>query len=632
LYRKTITLILNKMGRILKIQKFTTLFEGVIVAAGAALVMTLVYFVSPGLRVAVSKQLSGLNLSSDNLNNVTKGAKLPVASESVSTQVGNKGLIRIAEYAWNGNAGMLAANGGPRTTQGSLMEASGVNLELVRIDGVNDLRNMQVKFVEEFSKGAQYPSSDKSAVGVSIMGDGIPFYLSTTQKSIDEKFGKGKYHVQVVGAYGLSFGEDKVIGPRIWKDNPQSMRGCVISSVIGDGDWVVACNYAFANKIPVNPDAKTYDPNAINFVPSPNDDYIESVKDLIKSQKSGYTVPLKEVKDGKLTGKTINHKIDGATTWTPGDKIAFDALTGFTDVVSTKDFVNQMATTLVVVKEWALQHEKEMVALLKQTYTASNQIKQYDEWAIRASQAAAKTYGIDKNGNKMGEQGEAKYWYDLFKGQKASPAQVTKNGGLDYNIGGSKVFNYADAMQYYGITDGNNRYKAVYNQVSNYLTQLNPCDFNETCKEGVVPFEDAVNLYFLKSVSDVDAGKTEKITYTDTKTTVMANGQWNINFETGSATISGSTKDLETIYNLLIQAEETKLNVVGYTDNVGNPASNVTLSKGRAQSVVSYLTGRGISKDRFQLVDGKGDANPVGDNNTTSGKAKNRRVEITLLK
>jgi hypothetical protein len=74
----------------------------------------------------------------------------------------------------------------------------------------------------------------------------------------------GKYHVQVLGAYGLSYGEDKLIGPRIWKDNPQSMKGCVISSVIGDGDWVVAINYAFANKIAVNPDATTYDANAIN--------------------------------------------------------------------------------------------------------------------------------------------------------------------------------------------------------------------------------------------------------------------------------------------------------------------------------------------------------------------------------
>jgi hypothetical protein len=38
----------------------------------------------------------------------------------------------------------------------------------------------------------------------------------------------------------------------------------------------------------------------------------------------------------------------------------------------------------------------------------------------------------------------------------------------------------------------------VYDQVSSYLVDLNPCGFNETCKDGVVPYEDAVNLYFLK--------------------------------------------------------------------------------------------------------------------------------------
>ena len=607
---------LNTMGRILKFQKLTTLAEGLIVALGATLVMAVVYFVSPGLRVAVSKQLTGLELNSDNLNNVTKGAKLPVASETVSTQVANKGLIRIAEYAWNGNAGMIAANGGPRTTEGSLMEASGVNLEIVRQDMVGGLRDMIIKFTEELDNGVAYPKSDKSAFAVSIMGDGVPFFITTTQKSLDEKFGKNKYHVQVFGAYGLSYGEDKVIGPRIWKDNPQSMKGCVISSVIGDGDWVVACNYAAANKIAINPDPTTYDANAINFVPSQDDDYINSVKELIKSQKTGYTVPLKEVVNGKLTGKTVNHKIDGATTWTPGDKMAFDALSGFTDVVSTKEFVNQMATTLVGIKEWALLHDKEVISILKQTYTACNQIKQYDEWAVKASECIAKTYNFET----------PKYWYDMFKGQKG-----TKDG-LDYNVGGTRVFNYADAMQYYGITDGNNRYKAVYEQISAYLTDLNPCGFNESNPDGVVAYDDAVNLYFLKSVTDVDTGKAQKITYTNNKTEVLANGQWNINFETGSATISGSTKDLETIYNLLVQAEETKLKVVGFTDNVGNSSSNVVLSKGRAQSVVNYLTGRGISQDRFQLVDGKGDANPVGDNSTASGKAKNRRVEITLLK
>lgn len=604
------------MGRFLKIQRLTNAAEILIIAVGLGVVLTGVYFFAPGLRVAVSKQLTGLDINTDKLDNVTKGAQLPVASETPSTEVANKGLIRIAQYAWNGNSGMIVANGGPRTTEGSLMEAAGVNLEIVRQDMVGGLRDMQIKFVEEFDKGEAYPKSDKSAFAVSIMGDGVPFYITTTQKSLDEKFGKGKYHVQVLGAYGLSYGEDKVIGPRIWKDNPQSMKGCVISSVIGDGDWVVACNYAAANQIAINPDPTTWDANAINFVPSQDDDYINSVKELIKSQKTGYTVPLKEVVNGKLTGKTVNHKIDGATTWTPGDKMAFDALSGFTDVVSTKEFVNQMATTLVGVKEWAVLHDKEIISILKQTYTACNQIKQYDEWAVRASECVQKTYNFET----------PKYWYDLFKGQKG-----TKDG-LDYNIGGTRVFNYADAMQYYGITDGNNRYKAVYEQISGYLTNLNPCGFNESNPDGVVAYDDAVNLYFLKSVTDVDAGKAEKITYSGDKTQVLANGQWKIQFNLGSAEISGSTRDLETIYNLLVQAEETKLKVIGHTDATGNPQSNVVLSKGRANSVVTYLTGRGISADRFQLVDGKGDSSPIADNSTPSGKAKNRRVEITLLK
>jgi outer membrane protein OmpA-like peptidoglycan-associated protein len=604
------------MGAILKTKKLTTLAEAIILVVGLAVVLSGVYYFAPGLRVAVSKQMTALDINTDNLNNVTKGEKLPVPSATPSTRVSNQPLMRIAEYAWNGNSGMIVANGGPRTTEGSLMEAAGVNLEIVRIDGVNDLRNMQLKFVEELNGGNANPTSDKSAFAVSIMGDGAPFYITTTQKSLDEKFGKNKYHVQNIAAIGLSYGEDKLIGPKIWKDNPQSLKGAVISAVIGDGDWVVAINYASANKIPVNPDASTYDADAINFVPAPNDDYIEAVKDLIKSQKTGYTIPLKEVKNGKLTGNTLNRKIDGAVTWTPGDKIAFDALSGFTDVVSTKDFVNQMATSIIVVKEWALQNEKLVIGMLKQTYTACNQIKQYDEWAVKASECVAKTYNFET----------PKYWYDLFKGQTG-----TKDG-LDYHVGGTRVFNYADAMQYFGITDGNNRYKAVYNQVSLYLTDLNPCDFNGTCKEGVVGYEDAVNLYFLKSVTDVDAGVAVKQDYSQTKTEVMANGHWNINFATGSTAIQGSEKDLQEIYNLLVQAEETKLKVVGHTDNTGNSSANLELSKGRANSVVAYLTSKGIAKDRFQTVDGRGDSEPIADNSTVAGKAKNRRVDITLLK
>jgi outer membrane protein OmpA-like peptidoglycan-associated protein len=243
-------------------------------------------------------------------------------------------------------------------------------------------------------------------------------------------------------------------------------------------------------------------------------------------------------------------------------------------------------------------------------------MKQYDEWRVRASEAVAKTYDMET----------PKYWYNMFKGQKGN-----KNG-IDYNMGGSRVFNYADVMQYYGITDGTNRYKAVYNQVSSYLSELNPFGFNESVKR-IVPYDEAVNLYFVKNINDIDAGSAYKPDYTKEAKEVLASGEWNINFDTGSANISGSSAStLETIYNLLIQAEDTKLRLEGHTDNAGSAESNYDLSQRRAQSVVNFLRSKGIPQSRFQSVIGKGEDEPIETNTTGSGRAKNRRVVITLLK
>ena len=199
-------------------------------------------------------------------------------------------------------------------------------------------------------------------------------------------------------------------------------------------------------------------------------------------------------------------------------------------------------------------------------------------------------------------------------------------------MGGSRVFNYSDVMQYYGITDGVNRYKAVYNQVSFYLKELNPFGFNESVK-GIVPYEEAVNLYFIKNINDIEAGQSYKADYTKTADKVMASGTWQINFETGNANISPSSEEtLEMIYNLLIQAEDTKLKLEGHTDNAGSTESNYTLSQNRAQAVATYLRKKGIPQSRFQSIIGKGEDQPVADNNSAAGKAKNRRVVVELLK
>jgi OOP family OmpA-OmpF porin len=69
---------------------------------------------------------------------------------------------------------------------------------------------------------------------------------------------------------------------------------------------------------------------------------------------------------------------------------------------------------------------------------------------------------------------------------------------------------------------------------------------------------------------------------------------------------------------------------VGHTDSVGSDAYNQKLSVKRADAVKAYLVTKGIEKNRV-YTEGKGEKQPVADNNTSAGRSKNRRVEIEVV-
>ena len=70
--------------------------------------------------------------------------------------------------------------------------------------------------------------------------------------------------------------------------------------------------------------------------------------------------------------------------------------------------------------------------------------------------------------------------------------------------------------------------------------------------------------------------------------------------------------------------------VVGHTDSVGSDAYNMKLGLRRAEAVKAYLISKGIEKQRV-FTDSKGERQPVADNKTREGRAKNRRVEIEVV-
>ena len=87
---------------------------------------------------------------------------------------------------------------------------------------------------------------------------------------------------------------------------------------------------------------------------------------------------------------------------------------------------------------------------------------------------------------------------------------------------------------------------------------------------------------------------------------------------------------LNTIANTLKEYNQTIVEVSGHTDSIGSDAANQTLSERRANAVSSYLIGQGLQRERFEVV-GMGERYPVASNDTDSGRALNRRVEIRLL-
>jgi len=459
-----------------------------------------------------------------------------------------------------------------------------------------------------------------------LASNNIQFVTTTGDQSAVDIAGANKLlrgpKAKVVWSGGYSSGEDALMGPESWKKDPQSAKGALIVTAVPYCDFNVVVNWAADNKIPVNPDEKVYNPDAINFVNAT--DHIEAAQKFIANAK----VSLKNVK----TGQTEDRSIDGVSTWTPGDVMAAqgrssviykDKTEKLQKIISTEQYSAMMPNILFTTEDFIKKHPEYIETLLRCLARAGAKIKSDPNYfKTRVAALNAQVFNMEGKG--------PSFWAKYF--------DIVEDNGV--RLGGSRVNDIADNRHLFGV--GSNKpladsvFGISYNEHGKRLQKLLP-----ERMPTFTPVDQVVDLTFVKKMSDeVGEVKTETGSSSQVNsgnTVVKAN--FDINFDPGSSELKPSEiAKLNEIRSLLIRASNTKIIVEGHTDNTGDAGKNIELSKARAQSVWTWLKASdesrvNINDQRIISVDGYGSLNPVAgtkDAQTSEEKAKNRRVTIVL--
>ena len=518
---------------------------------------------------------------------------------------------RTLVLPWNAVAGLAYANGDVATAPDSLMARHGVHLALERQDDYAQMVAEQALFAGEVANGVARPT--KGAAFVVIMGDALPGYAASAKAALD-KLGQ---QVEVVGALGYSRGEDKCMLPAEVASDPQKARGALIGAVLRDGDWNICIKYAADNRIPVNADPKTYDPDAMNFVSVGA--FTEADEKLIAASKGACeTRPV--VSAGKLTGESRRVCQNGTATWTPGDVKVAREVGGLAAVASTREYMWQMPAVIIGNKQWMAQNPAFVKNLLAASFEASDAIKGSDADLLAASAVMAKV---------MKEQ-TPEWWAKYHRG-----AVEKDSKGLDIRLGGSTTNNLADNLYLLGLNGNDNLYKRVYTVYGGIARTMYPQEMPQ-----VLPYESVVDAGYVQALAAEATAAAQARPATPVfdahapATSTFAKRSWAIEFDTGKATFRPEAMPVLDAMLDQVAVSGLTVQVSGHTDNVGDPSSNLALSRRRAEAVGAWLQANASSSFPKERVRTRayGDQQPVASNATADGRARNRRVDIALVR
>jgi outer membrane protein OmpA-like peptidoglycan-associated protein len=154
------------------------------------------------------------------------------------------------------------------------------------------------------------------------------------------------------------------------------------------------------------------------------------------------------------------------------------------------------------------------------------------------------------------------------------------------------------------------------------------------CAGGAHAELDALKSLGKEAGKSVAAGAKENLLGAVTKKLKkVQNEKGPIKFKTGKAEIDPACdKTMVAIAAIMADYPGFHVQVDGHTDNVGKPEANMKLSQERAEAVVKYLVEKKAVDAKRLSAKGFGDTQPIADNKTKKGQAKNRRVDFTVTK
>lgn len=542
------------------------------------------------------------------------GSNGPVTIPGSAPGVPDKPEVRMLVWAWNAQMGLMFANGGQQASQGSLMAKHDINLKLERQDDSGKMQEALVAFATDLSRGERNPT--KGAHFVGIMGDGAATFLRGVNETL-KRLGP-EFQAKVVGSCGYSRGEDKFMGPNDWKINPAASKGGVVAGVLRDGDWNIAQKWLGDNGLRNNPDEKTWDPDALNWVGA--SDYIDAAQKYI----SGFNEDRPVVKNGKRTGETKHIVVNAVVTWTPGDVQVAQKKGGLVSIVSTKEYASQMPHVIIGIDKWMKDNRTTTEGFLQAVMEGGDAVKSSPDALSEASKVSQVVYNEKDAG--------PAYWEKYYKGTQEKDAQ-----GYLVDLGGSSVNNLADNMYLFGLYQGSsNLFAATYKVFGDIVVVQ-----YHTLMPNYPPVDQILDTSYVKDIVDKVAPGSREVkipapTYPtpgSKPASVVSKRAWNIHFATGRATFVGNAQDdLNKMKRDLLIASGTTVEIHGHTDNVGDMNANMKLSEDRAFAVKNWLMK--VAPANFPTariaVMAHGQTNPVASNSSESGRAQNRRVEVVL--